>query len=112
MEELSFDKLPKAVAKLLNEISEVKRILLQGKENQPEKDQLLNVKEAAKFLELSVPTMYGYVQKKQIPVMKRHKRLYFSKQELMEWIREGRKKTVSEIRTEVDEALAKKGKRI
>ncbi len=112
MEELSFDKLPKAVAKLSNEVSEIKRILLQSKDKEPEKDKLFTVKEAAEFLELSVPTIYGYVQHKQIPVMKKHKRLYFSKQELMDWIKGGRKKTVSEIQAEVDEALSGKKRKI
>lgn len=112
MEELSFDKLPKAVAKLNNEVLEIKRILLQSKDKEPEKDKLFTVKEAAAFLELSVPTIYGYVQHKQIPVMKRHKRLYFSKQELMDWIKGGRKKTISEIQQEVDEALSGKKRKI
>ncbi|WP_299187923.1 helix-turn-helix domain-containing protein [uncultured Aquimarina sp.] len=112
MEELSFDKLPKAVAKLSNEVSEIKRILLQSKDEEPEKDKLFTVKEAAEFLELSVPTIYGYVQHKQIPVMKKHKRLYFSKQELMNWIRGGRKKTIFEIQKEVDEALSGKKRKI
>ena len=112
MEELSFDKLPKAVAKLSNEVGEIKRILLQSKDQNPQEDQLLNVKEAAGFLELSVPTVYGYVQRKQIPVMKKHKRLYFSKKELTDWIKSGRKKTVSEIQQEVDLSLASKRRKL
>ncbi|MBQ4820577.1 helix-turn-helix domain-containing protein [Aquimarina sp. MMG016] len=112
MEELSFDKLPKAVAKLSNEISEIKRILLQNKEETPEKDQLFSVKEAATFLEVSAPTIYGYVQRKQIPVMKKHKKLYFSKLELIDWIKTGRKKTIEEIQKEVDRSLATKKRRL
>jgi len=112
MDELSFDKLPKAVAKLSSEVLEIKKILLQNKDTAPEKDKLFTVKEAAAFLELSVPTIYGYVQHKQIPVMKKHKRLYFSKQELMDWIKGGRKKTISEIQEEVDNALASKKRKL
>lgn len=112
MEELSFDKLPKAVAKLRNEVSEIKRILIQQQEETPEKDQLFSVKEAATFLEVSVPTIYGYVQRKQIPVMKKHKKLYFSKLELINWIKTGRKKTIAEILEEVDHSLATKKRRV
>ncbi len=112
MEELSFDKLPKVVAKLRNEVSEIKRILLQHQEEIPEKDQLFSVKEAATFLEVSVPTIYGYVQHKQIPVMKKHKKLYFSKLELIDWIKTGRKKTLVEIQEEVDQLLATKKRRV
>lgn len=112
MEELSFDRLPKAVAKLCNEVGEIKRILLQSKDHFHQEDRLLNVKEAASFLELSVPTVYGYVQRKQIPVMKKHKRLYFSKKELTDWIKSVRKKTVSEIQEEVDLSLAGKRRKL
>jgi len=63
----------------------------QGK--QPETDQLLTIQEAAEFLNLSVPTLYTKVHNAEIPVYKKTKRLYFSKQELTDWIKAGRKKT-------------------
>jgi len=62
---------------------------------QPE--QLLTVQEAAQFLNLTVPTIYSKVSKGELPVMKRSKRLYFSSAELMEYIKEGRKKSNAEI---------------
>ena len=60
-------------------------------------DNLLTIKQAAEFITLSVPTIYGLVQRSEIPVSKRGKRLYFSKQELTDWIKAGRKKTNDEI---------------
>ena len=111
MNELSFDKLPKAIAHLQKEVSEIKNLLLQNATHIPEQDQFLTVKEAAVFLEVSVPTIYAYVQHKQIPVMKKRKRLYFSKQELMEWVKDGRKKTKAEIEQQVGEALANQNRR-
>lgn len=66
----------------------------QGNTNQPEPEQLLTVQQAAELLNLSVPTLYGYTQRAEIPVCKRGKRLYFSKQSLFEWIKDGRKKDV------------------
>jgi len=66
----------------------------QGNTNQPEPEQLLTVQQAAELLNLSVPTLYGYTQRAEIPVCKRGKRLYFSKQSLFEWIKDGRKKTL------------------
>lgn len=65
---------------------------------QPE--QLLTVQEAAQFLNLTVPTIYSKVSKGELPVMKRSKRLYFSSTELMEYIKEGRKKSNAEIEQE------------
>lgn len=55
-------------------------------------EQFLTVQEAAKFLNLTVPTIYSKVSKRELPCMKRGKRLYFSSTELMEYIKEGRKK--------------------
>ena len=71
-------------------------------------EQLLTIQQASEFLNLSVPTLYGYVHRSAIPVMKKSKRLYFSKQELIEWVKAGRKKTVSEIEAETDQYLRKK----
>lgn len=53
---------------------------------QPDPDQLLTISEAAQILHLSVPTMYSKVSKGELPVMKRGKRLYFSKKELIEFM--------------------------
>jgi len=75
--------------------------------DQPE--QLLTVQQAAELLNLSVPTLYGYTQRAEIPVCKRGKRLYFSKQSLFEWIKDGRKKTLAETASEAETYLKKKG---
>jgi len=66
--------------------------------DQPE--QLLTIQEAAEFLSLTVPTMYSKVSKGELPVMKRSKRLYFSRTELLEYLKDGRKKSNAEIEQE------------
>ena len=75
-------------------------------ESKPKKE-LLTVQEAAKFLTLSVPTIYSKVSKGELPVMKRGKRLYFSQVELMDYLKAGRRKTNSEIEGEADSYLTK-----
>jgi len=88
---LTFDKLPEAVATLIKEVSELKRLLMEQKE-QPVKqpDKLLNVHKAAEFLNLKVGTMYSKARKGELPVMKRSKRLYFSRTELLNYLKDGR----------------------
>lgn len=81
----------------------------QGNTTQTEPEQLLTVQQAAELLNLSVPTLYGYTQRAEIPVCKRGKRLYFSKQSLFEWIKDGRKKTLAETASEAETYLKKKG---
>lgn len=68
----------------------------------PELDKLLSIQETATFLNLSIPTIYSKVSKGELPVMKRSKRLYFSRIELTEYLKKGRKKTNSEIEAEAE----------
>lgn len=74
--------------------------------NQPE--QFLSIQEASAFLNLTVPTLYSKVSKGELPVMKRSKRLYFSRTELMDYLKKGRKRSNSEIEAEAVEYLNKK----
>lgn len=73
-----------------------------------EADELFTVQDAARFLSLSVPTIYGLISKKELPVMKRSKRCYFSKIELINYLKQGRSKTQSEIGLQAEAYL--KGK--
>jgi len=102
--------------KLITEISErvTANILKAVQNNNPtteQTEQLLTIQEAAQFLKLTVPTIYSKVSKKELPCMKRGKRLYFSSTELMEYIKEGRKKSYAEIEQEAETYLSnnKKG---
>ena len=112
-QDLTFDLLPKAVTMLTKEVSELKRLIIDKQEQAPteQPEQLLTVQEAAGFLKLTVPTIYSKVSKGELPVMKRSKRLYFSSTELMEYIKEGRKKSHTEIEQEAKAYLSnnKKG---
>ena len=106
----TFDQLPQAVAMLTKEVSELKQLLLPKSDQQPStpQDQLLTVQEAAEFLNLSVPTVYSKVSKGELPVMKRGKKLHFSNTELMQYLKDGRKKTNLEIETEAQNYLQKR----
>jgi excisionase family DNA binding protein len=72
-------------------------------------DELLTIEQAAAFLSLSVPTLYAKTSTKAIPFMKRGKRLYFSRTELMEYLKAGRSKTRAEQIAEAGQHLTKKG---
>ena len=67
----------------------------------------LTIQCAAAFLKLSVPTLYAKVGRGELPHLKRGKRLYFTYKDLMTYLEQGRKKTVSEIETETDNFLTK-----
>ena len=96
---------------ILERISILETLLVDIKLNtknthdQPEVDELLTVQDTAKFLSLSVPTVYGLISKGELPVMKRSKRCYFSKIELLNYLKQGRRKTLAETSKEADEYL-------
>ena len=114
--EITFEQLPKAVTQIQSELISIKRILLDKstEQAQPTTDQLLTISQVAEFLSLSVPTIYGLVSRSAIPCMKKGKRLYFSKDEVSDWIKTGKKKTIYELSAEADTYLLgqKKGGKI
>lgn len=109
MDTITFELLPQAVTILTKEVSELKRLII-SKQEQPQVDdskQLLSIDEAADFLGLSKPTIYSKCSRGELPYMKRSKRLYFSRTELIEYIKAGRVKTNEERQGEVRNHLLK-----
>lgn len=110
MESLRFEQLPTIISELKNEVLELKKILLQKTEPQQEIDNPLGIKEVAILTGLTVPTLYGYCQRNEIPFNKKGNRLYFFKYEILDWIKTGKQKTISEINTEAELYLKSKKK--
>lgn len=61
---------------------------------------ILSVQQTADLIRLSVQTVYGYVSRNEIPYSKKGGRLYFLKSEIIEWIKEGRRMTHTEIKAQ------------
>ncbi len=62
----------------------------------PQED-LLTTHGACQLLNLAQSTLYKLVHLRAIPCMKRGNKLYFSKQELVRWVSQGRKSTKEEL---------------
>jgi excisionase family DNA binding protein len=104
----TFEQLPNVVEQIYNKLLGLEALLLTMSGDlraKPEAKDILAIKEAAELLNLSVSSIYVLVHKKVIPVCKRGKRLYFSKDDLLRWIKEGRKKTAKEIDAEAESHL-------
>jgi predicted DNA-binding transcriptional regulator AlpA len=107
MNEITFNELPKVVSLLSDKLDNIERLLLaQSSSQQPKENKFLSIKEASVMISLSVPTIYGLVHRSAIPCMKRNKRLYFSRQELTDWITSGRKSLRSEIEADALHSLS------
>jgi excisionase family DNA binding protein len=109
--DITHDNLPKAVAQLHVKLEHIERLLEQQSHqpSAPDPDKLLTVAETADFLRLSVPTVYGLIHKKQLPMMKRAKRCYFLKEDLLNYIKQGKRKSNDEIKAETHTYLKRKG---
>jgi excisionase family DNA binding protein len=104
-EVLTLETLPKAFTHLTNEVSEIKRLLLEkSNEVQTETECWFNLVELCNYHpdKPSKPTVYGWVNAGIIPVHKGGKKLRFLKSEIDNWLKQGRKKTNLEISNEAD----------
>lgn len=112
MEVLTLETLPKAFTHLANEVSEIKRLLLEKSSEQPtETDHWFDLIELCQYHpdKPTKPTVYGWVNAGTIPVHKGGKKLRFLKSEIDNWLRQGRKKTLAETAAEAENYLKKKG---
>ena len=100
------EELEPIIKRWFKEAQEESRLSDLKKLKQP--DGLLTVEEAAKFLNLKVPTIYSKVSKGELPHMKKG-RLYFLPEELLKHVKSGRKKTTIEIESEAHSYLKRKG---
>ena len=65
-------------------------------------DEIGGIDLAIEITGLAKPTIYGLVSERKIPHSKQGKRLYFSRQELLEWLKQGKRKTQTEIKIEAE----------
>lgn len=117
MEPFSFEELPMAVTKLYGKMKKIEKLLRMNLELLTDKDELMDIEETARFLKLSITTIYSKVCRREIPANKQGKKLYFSRSELKEWIKEGKVKTVTDCAANAETYLkdnrlgvARKGK--
>lgn len=104
--EITFEKLPKAVAFLIEEIATLKLLLENQKNLAPPKRLPIDIEQASEVINKAVPTIYTYVRKGLIPCYKNGNRLYFYEDELLEWIEKGRRKSSIELREKMEREMA------
>ena len=70
-------------------------------------DEIIDVTQACNLLCYSRPTIYALVEKREIPYYKIGRKILFSKNELIEWLKSGRRKTKKELQQEAEDYLIK-----
>lgn len=99
--EITFEKMPQAIAMILSEVSNIKHLI--EKEREPIKSRKpIEIEEACKIIMKARPTVYALARKGQIPSYKNGKKLYFYLDELLAWIDSGKRKTTAELKAEIE----------
>ena len=112
--EITFDKLPQAVAYLIQEVTQIKELVgrNQNQNQLPQKRVPVGIEDACQIIGKAKPTIYALVRKRLLPCYKNGKKLYFFEDELLEWIAKGKKKTLMEIESEAETDYNKRFKSI
>ena len=86
---------------MVNELAEIKSLVEKGQTpTVPSKRVPIGIDEACQIISKAKPTIYALVRKRLLPCYKSGKKLYFFEDELLEWISNGKKKTLREIEFE------------
>jgi predicted DNA-binding transcriptional regulator AlpA len=108
-EKITYDNLPQAVEMLIERLDQLNSYLVEFVKlnNQPDNNDttILNVEDTAQFLNLKPSTIYSKICKSELPHMKRGKRIYFLKEDLINYLKKGRKITQSELRNNINSKL-------
>ncbi len=102
MKPFTFDQIPIMMNKIHDKLEYLEKLIVRISNVEENKNEVLNIQEASKLLNLSVSTIYSKVSKREIPVNKQGKRIYFYRHELMKWIKSGRVKTYLEIQNDIE----------
>ena len=103
---ITFEGLPQAISSLADELKQIKALILETTTNDGH-DSLLTIEETSEFLHVKKQTLYSYVSKGLIPNHKKAGRLYFLKNELIDWIKSGNKR-VFDVEAEAKKIIAKR----
>lgn len=105
-----FDIIIDKLVRIERYISESQK-LNQGNVHDDPVNDIVSINEAVKILNLAKPTIYALTSKNEIPFIKKNRKLYFSKKDLLSWLSQGKQKTIQEATDQVNEYMNKNMKK-
>lgn len=105
---ITFEQLPNEIRLLRDEVSQLSQFLRTKDSTSKDLENPIDIKECAKLIKVSIPTLYGYTSRNEIPFSKNGKRLLFFRSDILEWLKSFQNKSVSDIENEADNFLAAK----
>lgn len=100
--ELSFDRLPEAIARLIDEVAQLRESLQRLGKPPSALPRPIGIDEACAIVMKAKPTVYKLVHQGLIPHCKIGNKLYFQEEELLEWIAKGKKKGITETKLDIE----------
>lgn len=97
MKSYTFDQLPSFMKNIDERLEKIEELLNKRFQTQISEEDYISAKNASVLLNFTLSTLYSKVCRREIPFYKQGNRLYFSRQELSDWIKDGRKKTLIDI---------------
>ncbi len=77
---------------------------------QPDRDEVGGIELAMRVTGKAKATLYSMASRRELPHSKRGKHLYFSKNELLRWIADGKRKTQGELALDAESFSSEKSK--
>lgn len=105
---IAFEQTQQDVVEVKNDLKELKAYLLRMAESQNQADDPKPIEEIEKLTGYTRNTLYGYCRENKIPHHKKNGRLFFFKSEIIDWIKEGKRKTIQEVEADADLIFSKK----
>ena len=100
---------PSSLKELLGELlKELLPIVPFNFSSQKEEKEFYTLKEAAVFLNIAVSTLYFLNSSKAISYIRKGKKCYYLKSDLMNFLKDGRIKSIKELQNEADNSYCKK----
>jgi len=105
-----FESLEHRLSNIENLLQDLKD-LSQPAQIEPSIKKPVSIKRISEITNLAKQTIYGLASTRKIPHFKQGKRLYFFEDEIIDWIKKGKRKTEIEILDETLSTLKRKGAR-
>ncbi len=93
---------------ILEKLNSIEVQLNEIKEQQKQefKDELMNIIELGKYINYQKTSIYGLVQKRKIPFIKASGKLHFRKNDIDQWLSNGRRLSKEEITKKANEYIS------
>jgi excisionase family DNA binding protein len=92
---VSLEELAEKIAEII-QLSGQGFVKNQDRQETKEIKEYLSLQEASELIQLAKPTIYGLTHRNEIPFIKKGKKLWYKRSELLTWLDSGRKQTREE----------------